>query len=122
MIAASDLAFKHIIIFKAPHTYSSHPCVTKLANGDWLVAFSQSIQRQPPAIHPPNDPQFVNLLCRSRDQGQTWELPSIAPNYDWYGVETPGLTQISSETSSQTDKIGWSIAKGPGCGNKMEAV
>jgi len=85
-----------VIVYKSLHTYCSHPCITALANGDWLVAFCQSVQRQPPIFHPPNDPQFVNLICRSRDQGQTWEQPRIAPNYDWYGVETPGLTQISN--------------------------
>ncbi|MCI0397445.1 MAG: glycoside hydrolase [Chloroflexi bacterium] len=61
-----------------------------------MVAFSQSTQRRAPVIHPPNDPQFVNLLCRSHDQGQTWEQSRVVPNYDWYGVETPGLTQIST--------------------------
>ena len=85
-----------IIVYKAPHAYCSHPCVTKLANGDWLVAFSASIQRQPPVIHPPNDSRFINLLCRSRDQGKTWEQPRVAPNYDWYGVETPGIAQVSN--------------------------
>ncbi|MBI3243466.1 MAG: exo-alpha-sialidase [Chloroflexi bacterium] len=85
-----------IIVYKAPHTYCSHPCVTKLANGDWLVAFSQGAPHPPPAIHPPNVPQFINLICRSRDQGRTWEQPRVAPNYDWYGVETPGLAQLSS--------------------------
>ena len=84
------------IIHKTPHTYCSHPCITKLANGDWLVAFCQGTQRRLPFIHPPNDPQFINVLCRSRDQGQTWEPPRVAPNYDWYGVETPGIAQISN--------------------------
>jgi len=88
--------FESIIIFKAAHTYCSHPCITKLANGDWLVAFCQSTQRRPPVIHPPNDPQFINLLCRSRDQGKTWKQPRVVPNYDWYGVETPGIAQISN--------------------------
>ncbi len=89
-------ASKTIIVYKAPHTYCSHPCVTRLASGDWLIAFAHSIQRRPPMIHPPNDPQFVNLLCRSRDQGQTWERPRVVPHYDWYGVETPGIAQISN--------------------------
>lgn len=78
-----------------PHRYCSHPCLTKLANGDWLVAFSASTQRHP-FRHPPDDPRFINLLCRSSDQGQTWAQPRVAPNYDWYGVETPGIAQISN--------------------------
>ena len=26
----------------------------------------------------------------------TWEQPRVAPNYDWYGVETPGIMQMSN--------------------------
>ncbi len=89
-------AFESIIVYRAAHAYCSHPCVTKLANGEWLIVFCQGIQRQPPVLHPPNDPQSVNLLCRSRDQGRTWEAPRVVPNYDWSGVETPGITQIAN--------------------------
>lgn len=91
-----DVVSETIVIYKAQHAYCSHPCVTKLANGDWLVAFCYSLQRQPPVIHPPNDPQFINVICRSSDQGQMWEQPRAAPNYDWYGVETPGIAQVSN--------------------------
>jgi len=45
-------------------------------------------------MHPPNDPQFVNLITRSRDRGRSWEDPRVAPGYDWFGVETPGIAQI----------------------------
>ena len=36
-----------IIIYKAQHAYSSHACVTRLPDGDWLVAFAQSLERVP---------------------------------------------------------------------------
>ncbi len=80
---------------RTPHTYCSHPCIAKLANGEWLVAFCESVERKP-LLHPPSDPRFVNLVRRSRDQGETWEQPRAAPGYDWYGVETPGIAQISN--------------------------
>ena len=93
MIQAKDV--KTITIYKDPHAYCSHPCVTKLANDDWLVAFCNSTRRQP-IHHPPSAPQFVNLLVRSTDQGQNWQAPRVAPNYDWYGVETPGLSSMAN--------------------------
>ncbi len=86
---------KTIIIYKEPHAYCSHPCVTKLRNGDWLVAFCNSTQRQP-MLHPPGDPQFINLVIRTSDQGQSWQAPRVAPNYDWYGVEVPGISQLAN--------------------------
>ena len=84
-----------IVVYRELHSYCSHPCIAKLANGDWLVAFSACTQRQP-YTHPPNDPQFINLISRSSDHGASWEAPRVAPNYDWYGVEVPGIAQISN--------------------------
>lgn len=84
-----------IIVYKEPHAYCSHPCIVNLSDGEWLVAFSACTQRQP-YTHPPNDPQFINLVSRSRDRGLSWKPPRVAPNYDWYGVEVPGITQISN--------------------------
>lgn len=88
-------AAETIIVYKSPHAYCSHPCVSRLANGDWLVAFSRSIERRP-FLHPPSDPHFINVLVRSSDEGRTWTEPRVVPNYDWYGVETPGITQLST--------------------------
>ena len=84
-----------IIIYKAQHAYSSHACITRLPDGDWLVAFAQSLERVP-HMHPPGDPQFLNFITRSRDQGATWEAPRVAPGYDWHGVEVPGISALSS--------------------------
>ncbi|MGH9245335.1 MAG: sialidase family protein [Acidimicrobiales bacterium] len=84
-----------VIVYKAPHVYCSHPCVTRLVTGDWLIAFCESVQREP-FLHPPSDPRFLNVVTRSRDQGRTWEQPQVAPGYERYGVETPGIAQLSN--------------------------
>jgi len=49
-----------------------------------------------PYLHPPEDPRYWNLITRSSDQGKTWSQPRIAPNFDWYGVETPGIVQLAN--------------------------
>jgi len=84
-----------IVVSRAPHVYRSHPCIVRLESGDWLVAFCESVQRSP-YLHPPSDPRYLTMLTRSRDRGATWELPRAAPSYDWYGIETPGVAQIST--------------------------
>ena len=84
-----------IIIYKAQHAYSSHACITRLPDGDWLVAFAQSLERVP-YQHPPGDPQYLNFITRSSDRGATWEAPRVAPGYDWHGVEVPGISALSS--------------------------
>jgi hypothetical protein len=84
-----------VTIYRDEFAYASHPTVAKLHSGDYLVAFNESLVRQP-FIHPPSDPRYVNLVSRSRDGGFTWETPRVAPGYEWTGVECPGITQISS--------------------------
>ena len=86
---------KNIVVSKELHSYSSHPCITKLNNGDWLVPFSRSTQRLP-YMHPPGDPMYVNMVARSTDRGATWSAPRVAPDYDWHGVEVPGIAALSS--------------------------
>lgn len=84
-----------IVVYKAQHAYSSHACVTRHPDGDWLVAFSQSLERSP-YQHPPSDPQFYNFITRSRDEGVTWETPRVAPGYNWHGVEVPGISALTN--------------------------
>lgn len=84
-----------VIVHRSLHTYCSHPCIARLGGGDWLVAFSETVQRSP-FLHPPSDPRYVTMLTRSRDSGSSWEQPRVAPGFDWYGVETPGIAQIST--------------------------
>lgn len=82
------------IVYREPGRYSSHPCITRSSNGDWLVAFSSGPARTP-VRHPPDEPEFVNLLVRSADQGGSWSTPVQVPGEEWHGVETPGLAEIS---------------------------
>ena len=86
---------RHVVVHKTPHVYSSHPCVTALANGEWVVVFNQSTQREP-FLHPPADPHHVNVLIRSGDQGSTWSAARVVPDYGWHGMENPGITQLRS--------------------------
>ncbi|MFN2485983.1 MAG: sialidase family protein [Acidimicrobiia bacterium] len=83
------------VVFREQGRYCSHPCIAKLANGDWLVAFSAAPQGDK-LRHPPDYPDFVNLLVRSSDQGRSWSKPYRVPNGDWHGVEVPAIAQIST--------------------------
>lgn len=86
---------EHVIVHKTPHLYSSHPCITELVNGEWLVAFNQSTNREP-FLHPPADPHHVNLVTRSVDRGRSWSAPQIAPDFAWQGMENPGIAQLAN--------------------------
>lgn len=92
----STVAGATTIVHRAAHMYCSHPSIAQAAGGEWLVVFCAGVQRKPSFLHPPSDPSFVNLLSRSSDLGETWELPRVVPSCDWYGVETPGIAVISS--------------------------
>ncbi len=84
-----------VVIYRDPSAYISHPTVAKLANGDYLVAYNETLPRRP-HMHPPTDPRFVNLISRSNDRGKTWAAPRVAPGYEWTGVECPSITQIDN--------------------------
>ena len=86
---------KDIIIFKDPHAYSLAPTIAVTDEGEWLVAFNQSLRRSPDRRHPPSDPQYFNHITRSSDQGDTWHYPRVLPGYDFHGVENPGLMRTS---------------------------
>lgn len=83
------------IVYRKRDLYCSHPCIAQLANGDWLVAFS-SAPHGDNLRHPPDYPDFVNMLCRSSDHGETWSEPRQVPNGDWHGVEVPAIAQAST--------------------------
>jgi hypothetical protein len=93
--ARSPSELETIVVRRAPHRYSSHPCLAALADGDWLVAFCETVLTEP-FLHPPSDPRYLNLVVRSSDRGRTWDEARVVPGYDWYGVETPGLARLSS--------------------------
>jgi hypothetical protein len=88
--AAGDA--RHTVVHRDPFAYCSHPSILRLATGEWLIAFMETMRRAE-VLHSPSDPRFYNVLTRSSDQGSTWSAPVVAPGYDWYGVECPSLTQ-----------------------------
>ncbi len=88
---------RHIVIYRDPFAYCSHASIVRLANGEWVTAFNEC-QRRTPYTHPPGDPHFHNLISRSDDEGRTWSPPQVTPNWDWYGVECPGLAQFKDGT------------------------
>jgi len=88
---------KTVIVHKDAFAYISHPSIALLDNGEWVAAFNHSRRREP-RMHPPTDPLFRTLLARSSDNGETWEAPYFAPDFDWYGTECPGIAQLSNGT------------------------
>jgi hypothetical protein len=89
-VAALDRS--DVIVHRDPGAYTSHPCVRRLANGDLLVAFNESLPRTP-WLHPPSDPRYINLMARSRDAGITWDAPRAVPDFGATGVECPSIMQ-----------------------------
>ena len=59
-------------------------------------------------MHPPDDPLFRTLLTRSTTMGEKWQKPYFAPDFDWYGVDPPGLSQLRDSTVVFTQfRFGW---------------
>jgi hypothetical protein len=47
-------------------------------------------------------------MVRTSDQGATWGDPYFVPDLDWYGVECPGIAQLSDGTVVLTQfRFGW---------------
>ena len=88
---------KTVIVYKDRFTYPLGPNITVLDNGEWLAGFNHS-RRRKRIMHPPTDPLYRNLLTRSSDQGKTWGEPYFAPDFDWSGVENPGLSRLNNGT------------------------
>ena len=87
--------------------YNSHPSIAVLDNGEWLAVFGNS-RRRDPHEHPPGDPLFRNLLVRTADRGATWSEPTFVPDFDWYGVECPGIVQLANGTVVLSQfRFGW---------------
>jgi hypothetical protein len=84
---------EHAIIHRDPFAYCAHPHVAALADGSWLLVFNRA-PRRPFILHPPQDPRFTNVTCRSIDEGRSWTTPVETPGFDWHGVECAGLTAL----------------------------
>lgn len=74
--------------------YIAHPHMVRLADGV-LVLVATSGPRRAVALHPPLDPEFVNLLIRSEDDGETWSRPAAVPAIGLRGMECAGLTPLA---------------------------
>ena len=95
------------IVHKDSYAYIAHPSIVVLQSGEWIAAFNHSRRRER-RMHPPGDPLFRNLIARTSNRGETWEEPYFAPDFDWYGVECPGIAQLSNGTVVLTQfRFGW---------------
>jgi hypothetical protein len=96
-----------VIVHKDRYAYISHPSIAVLDTGEWVAAFNHSRRREP-RMHPPSDPLFRTLLARTSDQGETWDAPTFAPDFDWYGTECPGIACLSDGTVRLSQfRFGW---------------
>jgi BNR repeat-like domain len=77
------------------YAYCAHPHMAVAADGAWLLVFNRAPRREI-ILHPPQDPEYRNVLMRSEDEGRTWSAPAVAPDYNWSGVECAGLTGLRS--------------------------
>lgn len=88
---------QHRVIYKDQYSYSAHPFIYKLMNGEWVIVFNRTVRREH-VLHPPQDPDFSNVLIRSKDQGQTWDAPRILPGYRWRGTECSAVLETPDGT------------------------
>ena len=95
-------AYHHVTVFRDRHRYVLGPSVALTRQGDLVVAFNLGVMREVgplsprPFLHPPYDPEYRNVLTRSRDGGRTWDAPRVFPGYDWHGLENPGLCVLAN--------------------------
>jgi hypothetical protein len=85
---------QHEVVYREQQSYCAHPHVIK-AGADWLAVFNMA-PRRPFTMHPPEDPLFRNLLIRSQDEGATWSVPQVVPDYQHSGTECAGLTALAN--------------------------
>ena len=88
---------EHRVVYRDEHAYCAHPHIASLPTGEWVAVFNHSVRRSF-ILHPPHDPRYYNMIMRSRDGGETWCTPRVAPGYDWHGVECAGLTVLAGGT------------------------
>jgi len=82
-------------LHREAHAYCAHPHLAVTADGTWLLVFNR-VPRRDLILHPPQDPDYRNVMMRSRDEGRTWSAAGVVPDYGWSGVECAGLTVLRS--------------------------
>jgi len=81
------------ILLRDEGRYTAHPHMTCLADGSWLLV-ATSGPRRAVTLHPPLDPDFINVAIRSDDEGRTWSELEPVPGLGVTGVECSGLTPL----------------------------
>src|SRR5271168_5324241 len=81
------------VLLADPHRYIAHPHMAVLPNGEWLLVANRAPRRSV-TMHPPQDPEFCNILLRSADEGATWSAPVPVPGFCCTGTECAGLTVL----------------------------
>ncbi len=89
------MAHRESSIYEDEHRYVAHPHLAVLASGSWLLVANRAPRRRV-TMHPPQDPEFTNILMRSEDEGETWSPPIVVPAYGLVGMECAGLTPLPS--------------------------
>ena len=89
-----DVSAEQCLILDA-HRYHAHPHLAVLGSGTWLLIANRG-PRRTVTMHPPQDPEYRNVLMRSEDEGRSWSAAAVVPDYGWNGVECAGLTALKS--------------------------
>jgi len=84
---------QHAILHKDPFAYCAHPHAIVTQSGTLLVVFNWG-PRRAVILHPPEDPLFHNVITRSTDDGATWSVPQVIPDFRWQGTESASLTPL----------------------------
>ena len=84
---------KHEIVFRDVGIYASHPHLVVAADGVWHLVFNTAHGREF-VLHPPLDPDFRNVIVRSKDEGRRWGEPRGAPDDAARGMECAGLSAL----------------------------
>jgi len=80
-------------LLRDEHRYFAHPHLVVLRSGAWLLVANCG-PRRAVTMHPPQDPEYLNVLIRSHDQGETWSPPVPVPGFGVTGTECAGLTAL----------------------------
>lgn len=81
------------VLLTDPHRYIAHPHMAALPDGTWVLVANRA-PRRAFTMHPPQDPEFVNIVMRSADEGETWSPPQPVPGFGVTGTECAGLTVL----------------------------
>jgi hypothetical protein len=84
-----------LALVRDEHRYVSHPHMVRLTSGAWLL-IANCAPRRRFTMHPPQDPEFFNILISSSDEGRHWSAPRVVPGYGWTGMECAGLTSLGN--------------------------